>query len=438
MKPFARFIRLGLLASSPAIAATGPVPLQKDICVNGIVDKNKLATFLFDANAVSRPFEDAQAALHPPRSGLSSRVLIIADTRLCTSGEPCSDPDRDAFDGMVVDLRNLLKEQGQAYGNETGVTSVSDYLTKSSARLVCLQRNGKPVEAVGAPSGPSAKSWSPPFRVRASGEDVDIGSSDSAFRGLNKATVSFAHDTSKATEKVVGAIGFPFEFDGPNNSKYALVPYAGMNWSSLTRPGHGTVVDPQTYDFGVSMDLRNRVVYAPPGAASPFILTNWITARPDLLFDNSDGSQLLSFNLKYTPVINTVRTHNGYFAVNDYIKVIPGFLSVSPLLDARFDNGWYVDRGTSPGNADYSRLGGRVGLALTSDDNNLPLDLTVSETFLKTLAGSTSDVNYFSAVLSLGLDPARKVGIDFSYTTGTREDTDQRVDAWSIAFGAKY
>src|SRR5947199_4296367 len=147
---------LGATAANTAQAKL--VPLQSDICLNGVVDKKKLVNFLLDAYGVRRDFQDSL----PPDAthrydNMPSWQQLFVDERLQPPCPECSaefrkmyKKDLDAVGAATQGLISILRDDRDSYQNLTGTIEPSEYLTDPKAQLECRTRDGTPIEAPGA------------------------------------------------------------------------------------------------------------------------------------------------------------------------------------------------------------------------------------------------------------------------------------------------
>ncbi len=418
-------------SASVAGAADATVPSQSDICVHGLVDKRLLVDFLASANHLRWSFADDVAADKSVAfKGVPTWKRLLADPDICGGGITCSKADKAALESAQFELISLLSQQGQAYRSD--VKDPKTFLLDDRAQLRCVAQAGAPVEADGAKM--AKVTYTSKFRIRGIADDLYWGRDDAAFKGLSKATLSFANDETggKRTDKLVGVIGYEFDPAIGGSNRAILVPYVGFNRNVVRTTGKATSVSSDTADVGFVAAIGTV-------GDGPTPLGSWWTVRPDYLFDHSDHSGIASLNLVYTPIVNN---RQNRFALNDYIRLKAAeddFASWEPILELHLDNGWYTQRGITPAaHTDYNRLGVKVGASLTSDNPAIPFTVTVTETELAGLRGSLDSLSYFTSAISWSPDTKGYFTVDLSYTNGNREDTGKREQATGIGLAAKF
>jgi hypothetical protein len=424
-----RAVGLGLMVAligGLAHAAGGSiVPAQADICDKGIVAKKRLVDYLASVNGLRWSMADDIATRQASGAVAGGPAWVhLADPALCDVAGLCSDADKKAVKGVRVGLVAMLNFYGDAYGNPLGVTEPQAYLTTEAAQLTCL---GK--EAPGQPTPDF--NYTLPLRIRGTPDDLFYDRGQPEFSGASKASLSATNDGAahSRADKITAVVGYPIILPRTKAPYYELIPYVGFNRDVSKAADKGQTINSDTADAGI---LAAGYFAAHVGDD---VLGNWVTVRPDYLFDHSDHSAIESLNLLYAPVVNG--------GVNSFIRVVrdrDDFLSWEPLAELHWDNGWYVKRGTAspPTHHDFSRLGLKYGVVLTSDNANLPLTLTVTHTELAQLTGSDKTLSYFATDLSWSFDPKQYFSVDLAYTNGRREDTFAREQSVALTLSAKY
>ena len=426
-------VAVSLLIGAAAQAQT-IVPTHAQVCVDGVVDEDRLASFLLDTQGVSRAPEDAATRDRTGELGriLSPRQRVLADEAFCNTAGRCPAADVAKLRQARMVLISLLTTQGESFENVTGTAQPATYFSDPRASLRCRRVDGQPVEAPGAQ--PKKVAFSIPLRVRGAAEALNVHRDDPEFKGAEAARVNFKddHENKKKVEEFALLVGLPILLASNSRRDLELIPYGGINRSITEVEGQSASITADTHQFGVIFDGRWRTDMGTTD--DPRSLTHWVTFRPDYLINDFDDSRLWTFNVVYTPVVN------GF--VNDYIRLNrqrDDFVSVRPIFDLRAVAGSFAETGsrTPEQSEDFARLGAQLGLALTSDNPRWPLDVVVSETWLPSLR-SGDDLSYFRSKVSWALDPKRMFTIDLTYTEGRRTDISKREEGWSFGFGAKY
>jgi hypothetical protein len=264
-----------------------------------------------------------------------------------------------------------------------------------------------------------------PLRIRGSTDGLQFDRNrDTAFAGVDKAAISFkddevaAKDTTKAT--IIVGVAIPVI-----QNVLEFVPYVGLSLDSSKKEGAPREVSDDTWRAGLLADFRTHG----RGISHLFLL------RSELARNRKEKSEVLSANFTYMPLIN------GW--LNDAINITSrnrSLFSIIPRADLRFNWGDFIAQGSraAEDSRDFVRLGGQIGVTLTSDLKWLPVELTVAETYLAALNGGLDDLSQLKAVFSLYFDEKKYFGIDLGYVRGRREDLSKRERAWTFGFGAKF
>lgn len=425
------------LASTASLSAAVTLPKQADICDQGRVDRRKLVNYLLDMEGVSRQLEDwAVANRQGVWADLEPRERMIADPDICKDNPVCSPKDKSRLTTARQILTTMLNGVPEAFENPAGISEPRAYLaTAGTGELRCRTKDGAPVEMPGSVA--TKYSYTLPLRIRGSAESLMFPREDqSGFKSAEKATLSYTNDgiANKKTEKIVAMVGYPIGLLDTGPQYAELVPFVGWNRGASKVEGQAESVTADLWRFGALLDYRTS--HTRPGSrGGRTTLTHWFGFRPEYLLNEKDDSELAAFNVTYVPVVNRL--------LNVYIPLVrgrPRFISVKPILDLRWNSGIFTDEGTRAAGTsrDYTRLGSQVGLAITSDHPNYPVDLTITDTFLVALAGRPQTLNQFRTALSFAFDPKRYFGVEISYVHGRREDIADRESLWSIGFTVKY
>lgn len=425
----------GIFAAGAAHAQT-IVPTQADICdpKTEKVDKQALATFLLDAKPVSRKLENWVAKLAPDDryTGLSAGMRMIVDKKICApladdTKPPCAKDDAKNLAELRGVLINLLSYQEVAYENEIKVFDPAEFFKNEDARLTCRKSpQGQVVEAGGAVAAKFTLEI--PFRIRAVPDGLHFARTDAApFKALDKATISFSQDyeKNKRTEKFAIAVGYPIGLVKGGLETFEIVPYFGISRDIAKVEGKDDTITADLLRFGTVFD------YSITGNG----WTQWIVARPEYVINDKDKSETVAMNLTYQPFKNGL--------VNDYIRLIKGrddFASFQPIFDLRLNLGHFAKQGDRANDVshDFVRLGTMFGVAFTSDYAQVPIDITVTKTWLPALNSGLPDLDYFKAIFAFGLFDDRRFGVDVSYVNGRRDDLLDKEKSWTIGFGLKF
>ncbi len=430
-----------LAIATPAFAASTN-PAQKDVCVDGRVDRERLAIFVLDKQGVTRQLEAWAEAHRDARFG-TARQQVAGDETICDKSGLCEAEMVRKVSAAHDTVGDVLGD-GRTFENPRAVTDLAAFFTDPTVAIGCRVSNGAPIEMVGV--GVKPRKLDLPVRIRGTPDAMIFLRGSSDFKAADKATLSFSDDgiNSKRSTKFVGVLGYPIALKpAPTEGQYAfaeLIPYVGINKNTSKVTGKDRVVTTDNWRLGALLTYRATQVLN-PGTNLFSVLTHVLGMRPEFLFNDKDRSQVASVNLTYMPVINPIPGLG--IPLNAYRPVDPtksNFISYRPILDFRFNNGTFARRGDRPlaDSRDFSRMGTQFGIALSSDDPNLPVDLVVTETYLLGLAGDPDELSQFKSVLSLAFDPDRYFGLDISYVRGRREDLADRERLWSIGLTLRY
>lgn len=418
--------------SAGAAQAASTIPTQADICVGDApsskyVDPKRAVNYFATSANLSWQLASDMAD-HKSGGAFASAAVWqrLLDPDLCkTDGIACTKDDKAALALIRIRLRAMLKDWGDAFGNPGKLTDPERFVLDGSNKLRCTGQE--------PPGQPSPKfAYTLPLRVRGSADDLFIDRGQGQFKSLKGASIDLANDETKhvATDKITAVVGYPIIPDRDHAPFFEIVPYIGFNRNVSHTRDKGLTLNTDTADAGVAFATF---------WTSPFSdrrVGHWLTFRPDYLFDHADHSIIESLNLAYVPVLNG--------ALNDYRPLIGSgdhkLASVEPILELHWNNGWFSQRGTSLTRHydDYSRLGVKYGAAFTSDNPNLPITWTVTDTELGQLRGGGKTLGYFSSDLSLAFDPKQYFTIGLVYTNGRREDSFAREQSLDLKLSAKY
>jgi len=411
--------------SSPiAFAQDVPFPPpQKTICApNNFVDKEKLATYLLRKYPVSALAVATVATAEPrhlQQANSSQKLLAVLLNNLELCKKSCTPSDVDLLGGISGDMIHvMLGHLSQSYKPTREVLPSELFGPDARNQIQCMvTAEGRPIEAAGSLFTPPPASKSN-FRVRGNANHLSIDrSSQQEFAATEKsiANLSNNHLTESKTTKLVGVIGYSIPGaarDGVNGNRLEIIPYVGINRNVVNVSATSTVKPSlsDTRDIGV---LFSKFTPIDSGAPEGYL----INIRPDYLADYKTSSRLLSLNLEYVPVINSV--------LNSFIPLADGLIGLKPIFSVKNNYGHFSDRGdatVAASNRDYVRLGVQVGVAVVSNIPLLPLD--ASTTYVKLGARNRDTaIGYSKTAVNLSLDPKKYVGIGLSYAHGKREDT---------------
>ncbi|MBI1686746.1 hypothetical protein [Caulobacter hibisci] len=446
----------GVLLLVPAAAFAAPpqpVPSYDAVCLNGEVDKEKLATFYLDLKPVSRTLEDwAQANPDKPfgasrvdMSGwnISPRQRLLVDARICEDNDKTKNPACKADD-----VKNLAEARAQA---SLLLQAFGDYFPANfpvseggqPVTLLAYFREGGKVLSCPAGAKPPPGSVAPPkfaytfpMRVRGSTEGLNFDRDEPDFAVFESASVTISNDDVAAKKvrkwSLVAGIPLPtIPVGAKGGGELDIIPYVGGSRDYSHVEGKAPVNTVESTIGGVMADLR----IVDPGGLNALATTHSFILRPEYRHSEADKdvSRLWTVTAAWTPIRNNgLNSYKAFSRSRDLV-------SWRAIFDVRAVGGWFTDRGNlePPYNQDFLRVGSRAGFAITSDLVNLPVDLVLTDTWLPNLS-SGQDINFFTTRLSLSPDPKRIFTLDLSYSKGRRSDVIQDQQEWKLSLGAKY
>lgn len=414
-------------------------PVQAQICREAsdgrkIVDKKEIAKYLLRKSSFNAAAIPERSSF--PHPGLDIPRRILADREICTGNASCSDSDKKSLRDIRGNMILILSGSITGYEPSREIAPEAYFLGANDENaVICQQVEGRPVEAPGAVFTPPGKTTSA-FRIRGKVDDLYVDRSQTKdFQATSQAVVSLGEDgsTKRRTETLQAVVAYRIDTDllKENGQRLELLPYIQAS-RSVVKPGPGSTAKPSANKiFDVGMMASAFIVV--PNQLDPF--GHVLNLRPDLLADDYDNSRILSLNMQYVPVRNSL--------LNDFIRFDRArdeLFSFKPMLDIRLNSGHYLDKGDGP-NAEekrnFIRAGAQVGIAVVSDMESLPLSLTSTYTHLHSFSGH-KNIGYFSNNLTFSLDPKKYFGLSANYTNGTREDTARREQLWTIGLSVRF
>lgn len=468
-----------LAITSQADAAN---PLHKEVCKQDavthrwVLDREMLALFILKDKGVGwQAGQWAQAQISAedqarnnasakglplpapsPWKSLSVRILM------CDTVNTCTFDGKDKILAGQFQLHDILTDASGSFFNPTHARE-DQFFADESIVVQCMeQAPGKPIEIAG--STPAPAELNIPVRLRGNPDSLLFLRGQPDFKASDKVTVSFTDDgiNSKRSIKLVGVIGYAFTLIGgppkppsgdaavpvppvdprPGPRPYALlelIPYVGINHDLSQVTGKDRVVSSKDWRIGASLVGRRSSSFGTGDTG--WSLMHVAELRPELLFDDKTHAQIASANFRYMPVSDKI--FGLPLGLNAYRRILPRhdyFFSYRPILDFRFNNGTFTKQGDrlAQDATDFSRIGTQFGLAISHDNPRIPIDFSVTETYLHALAGYPRDLSQFKSVISFSFDSSSYFGLDFSYVKGRREDLLAREDKWSIGLTARY
>lgn len=452
MKRLAGLTLLAAAAASSAHAQGGPDPRR--ICLDNVVDREALATWILDEAHLSRRAEDsARRALAVPAQA-SVRQAILAAPRLCPAPEAvatarasnsayvdCTTGDDDAFRSATVKAEEILRGVYVGYSIEPGVTRAA-YFSGRGPDIACPAVAVVVTDAGGEEETPRRSDWSLDWlRVRGSTESLNVARGDPALAAETSASLVWSEDgvKDKSSEKITLVAGVPFaiQFGADSHDRFEIVTYFGMVRDITEERDKDDVISADTYQVGIAF---NATIETDLGANET--MRHRISVRPDFMRNNADTSEVGSVSAAWTPMISRSRERDQWWTLNSFREigeVLNQELLWTGLFDVRAVHGEFISRGSRlvENSEGFTRLGSRIGMAFSLNGAGWPLDLVFTDTYLASLDGG-EDLEYVQGRLSLALHKDRLFTLDLTYGDGRKSDLDVDEDGWKLSLGAKF
>ncbi|BEV15426.1 hypothetical protein HBDW_22140 [Herbaspirillum sp. DW155] len=421
------------------------------------LDKDQLAATLIRTYPVSTAYLSVgkePAPLTSPRALVA--WLLHKRAMEKSGGQPCQG-DSCNVDHMAADVQSLLEGQDARFQPSGRSDVVAFFRDDSHVALRCkvadatpalahadtalrmgLAAAPAPTPAAGPATPPVAAAagaaqtqqggWMDHVRIRGNPDQLSIDHRDkAAFASVDRARVALANDdvAQSRTNDVVVYAGYSLDKRpmGEPGSTYEAVPYVGFKQNRVINYDSGSAEVTTTRTSQVGMLSAFHFAHADTAN------TEDLTARPDYLVNNSDGSRLLTVNFTLTPVRPGV--------LNDFLRWNNG-LAFKPILIGQSRNGIYINRGDPDvvdQHRDFIRLGAQAGFTLSSTNPALPFDFTTTFTGLKALQGSRS-IHYWKSVLTYNFN--QNVGLSLDYSNGLLPDSGDPERKWGLGVSSKF
>lgn len=455
-----RLPRLSRYATTLVLAA--PATLAHAAVINGLcrsdltLDKDQLASALIRTYPVSTAYLSVgrdPAPLSSPRALvawlLQKRAAEKGAGQAC-QGDSCNvehmaEEVQRLLDGRDAQIRPSGRSEAGAFFRDDSRVALSCVKPDAAPTLAyagsalgmgvaATAGTATPVAGPATPAtAPAAATaqeagWMDHVRVRGNPDQLSIDHRDKAgFASVERARVALANDdvAQSRTNDVVVYAGYSLDKRAmaEPGSTYEAVPYVGFKQNRVTTydAGNPEITTTRTSQIG----MLSAFHFTHPDTAN----TEDLTARPDYLVNNTDGSRLLTVNFTLTPV------RPG--RLNDFLRWGNG-LAFKPILIGQSRNGIYINRGDPDvydQHRDFIRLGAQAGFTLSSTNPALPFDFTTTYTGLKALQGNRS-IHYWKSVLTYNFN--QNVGLSLDYSNGLLPDSGDPERKWGLAVSSKF
>jgi hypothetical protein len=407
-----------------ATAASARSLDSSTLCVDGVVDRLKLADMILDETGVTRAVQALESEKAKAR-GLPTDELVFLDRDLCKGlTDACTKDDEKTIVMARGHLVSTLDALPKGVSNPNALT-FDTVFTDTSANLVCEAKSG--TKNPGKTTAPSTNQVSP-LRVRGTASSFYLGPKDQGYDGVTKATASLQNDgvAHKETEKLILFLGVDYSA----RPFLDFIPYVGIDQEFSQVKGKAASISNNFWDLGI------QGAYLIPSKT----VSQGFNVRPDYLTNMQDHSRIASLNLVYAPYVSP--SYKALPPLNSYIgtnKLSP--IQFQPVFELHLDAGHYTDRGTAnmSSHLDFNRLGPKYGAVVKFDTfPGNPMILTVTDVHLFRLSGAPKDLDYLSSDLSIPLGDSKVFSLDLTYSNGRREDSQVRENLWGVSVGAKY
>jgi hypothetical protein len=423
--------------------------LQAEICVGGVVDKDKLLVHLLR----SYPGTAEAFVLYPVKNHSGSGIPLI---RQLVSDKNACYPESDDCGERANAAMTVIRTAFQSFVNEgerektfigLGQATMSRYFSGSSRNLVlqCIppkaeskRPDGGEGTANGQPSGNQNKKdeeEQPVDKIRLRGDVADLiyDRRTEEFKGASAAKFNLTDDRSsgkKITTKVKAVVGYAYSLVDKINLSQQIIPFVSVNQTITDQNGQRKLNDSNYFAGGTVFNW----FYAPSN-----LLGHNISTTPQFLYNTADRSQIANFRLDYKPYLNGDPDSAIPLTLNWATLSSNGKIRLTWIFGLRSDVGYYVRKGdiSDPNlHTSFARVGGQFGFVLKLVDYRLTLK--ASEWLMYGYAGNKRELDLFDSSITYSLDPKDYFGIEFSYKRGRDLDTTDPIQQWTLAFTAKY
>jgi hypothetical protein len=472
-----RALLIAVAAIFPAsMAFAQSFPGHDDICVapisNGkpdakaakIVSKQDLATAILTSNGDWMKFY-VRASVHANSSSYTPawRAIFLDAPGFCKNNPAClgpplpkkglpadpnAKPDATAALDMIGQLQDAMftalnADRSGTFYRFPHEKMTLDYLVGKNEQdaIICTKTD--------LPPAPKAVVLKMPenLRLRANSDDLNIGSKEDAFKTVKPATINYTRDDVQKsnTAKLQAALGYAFvrDFDLPPGFSFLhgeLVPYISAVQSITKTPGKvPTFADSNNVATGALFNARI-------GLDAVAGWNNYITAKPQYLWNTKDKSEIASMRFIYQPWTQNLVSSalnlklNTPIPISSFVGGDPTWLQL--LFDLRDDVGGYNKKSTDPTVAitqtSYHRAGSKFGIGISTNDKTAHVVLTVTETLLYGFTGSVKHLDLFESTLSFYFDSTSNYAFTLSYSKGNNEDTAERAQTYMAGLSVKF
>jgi hypothetical protein len=258
-----------------------------------------------------------------------------------------------------------------------------------------------------------------------------VKQSDKAFKGLDRASLSFSRDYVAKTktyhlEGVVGVGLGPVQLSQTSLASIELIPYVGYTRQLVEGGPKANQTNVQNVTAGLIGDWI-------------FPVDNYyqdLQAYPQIVHSNRTNADVLSGNVVFTPDFPVPGIGGKYLP---YQGAPMSFLLT---LQAKTVFGQVLNAGSDPtlgASKDFVRVGPRVGATIFGEDGVVAgWSLGAIYEYQKVLQGQFNSVSRFDATLAYTMPGQEFWSMQLKYVNGRNLDTLERVQQLTLGVGLKY
>ena len=465
-------VALGLLASPAHADVPGICPRKADgreVDPNALVSMDALAGAALDAAKVGVTLFARASAVAPIPRLTSLQSVLVRGESLCsdTPGADtitCTKSERQALGQAQFKLLDIIRDPaltGIPHGSGVAPIPTVGELFASRAAIRCVA----PLPVAGGaivrsargdtPQDPDARDrWSlTNVRVRGTPADIIYPRGSSAYSDADKAKLTIGGDSGKTFTRLVGTVGYAVPLRGHHDieagtfTTFEAVPFLAANIDTSRKKPDARKVTSNAIAVGVSFAYDATTAYSRKERGSDGRLEtrfaafdSYFAASPRYSVNYEDDSALAGLNLLWRPAFSLGSiTHGIPINIQRKIGALP--LGWTVITDLRSNNGTYVRTGSrlSADSHDFMRVGGRLGLGVTSIAKSpVPFELVLADSWMWAVTGKPGHLSRLDTILTLYLNEDKIFGVELGYKRGRVEDQDERDKSWSLGFVAKY
>jgi hypothetical protein len=328
--------------------------------------------------------------------------------------------------------------QGASY-TRTGPSDPANFLAAQGKGLRCSAT----LIAAPTPSGSSTGSTGKAllsfdnFRFRGAAADIVYDRLDPMYGDVDKGKIGFTsdHEADKTEKSFVFDAGYNVSLGaGKLFGQYfepSITPFFGFDVDKSKTKGVKKV-DSDKFETGLALTSKIAV-----GDRTGGPILNFVSIIPRYVADRDDHSHLLDTQAIWRPT--------ALFPHVIWINALNDIRSTKfqwqPSFDWRFDYGHFLRDGDRTGNDArdfFVRTGPRLGLLLSSNYTQTPIDLSVSRQWGFPISGRNGTLHLWQSSVSIYFTKDKNFGTEFAWTKGRNFDLDDYESKWSLSFVAKY